>query len=143
MEPEFSALMNNLITTTDQFIMGSLPVSTPSAWSSSQGIQPRIAPRPLAWSVALRSSRDISIQASIEYVVCLPILILLICLVPRIGRIREYIDFADKPNIDKPIFLRILAKPLVKSRLHRSIPQELREHHSPRHRRNMEFARQK
>jgi hypothetical protein len=102
-EPEFGALMNNLIMTTDQFIMGSLPVSTPSAWSSSQGIQPRIAPGPLAWSVALRASRDISIQASIEYVGCLPILISLIRLVPRIGRIREYIDLTDKPNIDKLI----------------------------------------
>jgi len=81
-EPQFGALINNLIMTTDQFIMGSRTFSTPSA---SQGIQPRIAPGPLVWSVALRASRDISIQASIE-----------------IGRIRYWInlwsslDFVDQ-----------------------------------------------
>jgi hypothetical protein len=68
--PEFDGLINNLTTTTDQFIMGSLTVST-SAQSSSQGVKPRIAPGPLVWSVALRASQDITIQASIEYVVCL------------------------------------------------------------------------
>jgi hypothetical protein len=42
--------------------------------------------------VALRASPDVTIQASIEYVVCLSILISFICLVLRIGRCREYID---------------------------------------------------
>jgi hypothetical protein len=65
--PQYGALINNLIVTTDRFIMGS---GAPSSRSSSQGAKPRIAPAPLAWSVALRASRDITIQASIEYVVC-------------------------------------------------------------------------
>ena len=83
--------------TTDRSIMGLCPVSTPSAWSNSQGMKPRIAPDPLAWSVALRVSRDITIEASIEYAVYLPNLILFICLFLRIGRYREYIDHTYKP----------------------------------------------
>ena len=75
--PQYGALINNLIVTTDRFIMGSR--TAPSSRSSSQGAKPRIAPAPLAWSVALRASRDITIQASIEYVVYLSTLILLIC----------------------------------------------------------------
>ena len=66
--PQYGALINNLIMTTDRFIMGSR--TAPSSRSSSQGAKPRIAPAPLAWSVALRSSQDINIQACIEYVVC-------------------------------------------------------------------------
>jgi hypothetical protein len=77
--------------------MSSRTVSTPSARSSLQGMKPRISPIPLAWSVALRASRDITIQASIEYVVCFPTPISFICLVLRIGRSREYIDPTDKP----------------------------------------------
>src|SRR6267154_2894126 len=64
--PQYGALINNLIVTTDRFIMGSR--TAPSSRSSSQGAKPRITPAPLAWSVALRASRDITIQASIEYV---------------------------------------------------------------------------
>ena len=75
--PQYGALINNLIVTTDQFIVGSRVA--PSSRSSSQGAKPRIAPAPLAWSVALRASRDIAIQASIEYVVCFSTLILFIC----------------------------------------------------------------
>ena len=75
--PQYGALINNLIVTTDRFIMGSR--AAPSSRSSSQGAKPRIAPAPLAWSVALRASRDITIQASIEYVVSLPTLISFIC----------------------------------------------------------------
>ena len=71
--PQYIALVNNLIVTTDRFIMGSH--TTPSSRSNSQAAKPRIAPAPLAWSVALRASRDITIQASIEYVVCLLTLI--------------------------------------------------------------------
>jgi hypothetical protein len=71
--PQYSALINNLIVTTDRFMMGSR--TAPSSRSTSQGAKPRIAPVPLAWSVALRASRDITIQASIEYVVCLSTLI--------------------------------------------------------------------
>ena len=66
--PQYNALINNLIVTTDRFIMGSH--AAPSSRSSS-----RITPVPLAWSVALRASRDITIQASIEYVICLSTLI--------------------------------------------------------------------
>jgi len=82
--PQYGALINNLIVTTDRFIMGSR--TAPSSRSSSQGAKPRIAPAPLAWSVALRASRDITIQASIE-----------------IGRNRYWrslwssLDFADQP----------------------------------------------
>ena len=71
--PQYSALINNLIVTTDRFIMDSC--AAPSSRSSSQEMKPRIAPAPLAWSVALRTSRDITMQASIEYVVCLSTLI--------------------------------------------------------------------
>jgi hypothetical protein len=82
--------------TTDEFIMGSRTVST-SARSSSQGGMPRIAPAPLVWSVALRASRDITIQTSIEYVVSLPTFISFICLILRIGRSREHIALMDEP----------------------------------------------
>ena len=62
--------------------MGLRTASNPSAGSSSQGTNSRTSPIPLAWSVALRASRDITIQAAVEYVVCLAILTLFICLVP-------------------------------------------------------------
>ncbi len=75
--PQYGALINNLVVTTDRFIMGRRTV--PSSRSSSREEKPRIAPIPLAWSVALRSSRDITIQASIEYVICHPLLISFIC----------------------------------------------------------------
>jgi hypothetical protein len=75
--PQCGALINNLIVTTDRFIMGSDTAT--SSRLGSQGAKPRIAPAPLAWSVALRASRDITIQASIEYVVSLSTLILFIC----------------------------------------------------------------
>ena len=77
--------------------MGSRTASTHSSRSSSQGTKSRVAPTSLAWSVALRASRDITIQASIEYVVCLPTLISFICLVLRIGRNREYVYQTDEP----------------------------------------------
>jgi len=73
--PQYSALINNLTVTTDRFIMGSR--AAPSR-SSSQGAKSRIAPAPLTWSVALRASQDITIQASIEYVVLLSTHIFLI-----------------------------------------------------------------
>jgi hypothetical protein len=40
-----------------------------------KGTKPRITPAPLAWSVALRASRETTIQASIEYIVCLQTLL--------------------------------------------------------------------
>jgi hypothetical protein len=64
--PQYSALINNLILTTDRCIMCSY--TTLYSLSNSQGTKPRMAPGPLVWSVALRASRDITIQASIEYV---------------------------------------------------------------------------
>jgi hypothetical protein len=76
--PQYGALINNLIVTTDRFIMMG-PRISPYSQSSSERRKPRIAPAPLVWSVALRASRDISIQASIEYVVCLPTLVSFIC----------------------------------------------------------------
>jgi len=75
--PQYGALINNLIITTDRLIMGSY--TTPSSLSSSQGTKPRIAPAALAWSIALRASQDITIQASIEYVVYLPTHMSFIC----------------------------------------------------------------
>ena len=98
--PQYGALINNLIVTTDRFIMGARTVSNLSR-SSSQGTKPRIAPAPLAWSVALRSSRDISIQASIEYVVCLLTLIPFTYLNLRIGRSREYTDHTNEPILTR------------------------------------------
>ena len=65
--PQYSALINNLTVTTDRFIMGSR--TAPSSRSNSQGAKSRIDPAPLTWSMALRASQDINIQASIEYVV--------------------------------------------------------------------------
>ena len=109
MKPQFGALVNNLVVMTDRSIMGLRTASNPSAGSSSQGTNSRTAPVPLVWSVALRVSRDITIQAAVEYVDSLPILTLFICLTFRIGRIRAYIDLTDKPNLDKPISIRILA----------------------------------
>jgi len=82
--PQYSALINNLTVTTDRFIMGSR--TAPSSRSSSQGAKSRIAPAPLTWSMALRASQDINIQASIE-----------------IGRSRYWrnlwssLDFANQP----------------------------------------------
>jgi hypothetical protein len=76
--------------------------------TSSQGTMARTAPGPLAWSVALRASRDITNQASIEYVVCLPTFVLFIRLVLRIGRSREYVDLTAEPILT-PFPLRILA----------------------------------
>jgi len=105
--PQYGALINNLIVTTDRFIMGSRTASNPSSRSSSQGTKPRIAPAPLAWSVALRASRGITIQASIEYVVCLPTLSSFIYLVLGSGRRSEYIDHTGKP-IQQFFSLRIL-----------------------------------
>ncbi|KAH9994476.1 hypothetical protein BJV77DRAFT_1066788 [Russula vinacea] len=63
--PQYGALINDLIVMTDRFVMGRR-ASTPSARSSSKGTNFRTASTPLAWSVALRASRDITIQASIE-----------------------------------------------------------------------------
>ncbi|KAI0272993.1 hypothetical protein BGY98DRAFT_1099662 [Russula aff. rugulosa BPL654] len=84
--PQYGALFNNLIVTTDRFMMGS-GTDPSSPWSSKGATRkPRITPEPLAWSVALRASRDITIQASIE-----------------IGRSRYWrnlwsnLDFADQP----------------------------------------------
>ncbi len=101
--PRYGALVNNLIVTTDRFVMGS--PTGPSSRSSSQGTKPRTAPVPLAWSVALRASRDIFIQASIEYVVSLSTLISFICLILRIGRSREFINLTDERILIKVIAL--------------------------------------
>ena len=128
--PEYGALINNLIVTTDRFIMG-FRAAAPSSRSSSepQGARRRITPAPLSWSVALRASRDITIQASIEYVFVTWRSSHSSVLVLRIGRSREYIDLTDELTLN--LFpSRILAQPSVESRVRSSIPQELREHHS-------------
>ena len=59
--PQYGALIDNLIATTDRFITGS-DITTPSSLSSSQGTKPRIARAPLAWSIALRASRNITVN---------------------------------------------------------------------------------
>jgi hypothetical protein len=96
--PQYGALINNLIVTTDRFITGSSTASASSSRLSSR-VKPRIAPVPLAWSVALGASQDITItiHASIEYVVCLSRFISLSVFVLRIGRSRQYIKFTDEP----------------------------------------------
>jgi hypothetical protein len=105
--PQYSGLINNLIVTTDRLIMGSR--TAPSSRSSSQGAKPRISPAPLAWAVALRASRDITIQASIEYVLYLLLSSHLSDLVLRIGRSRECIDLTDEPSLMNLFSSRILA----------------------------------
>ena len=106
--PQYGALINNLIVTTDRLIMGSRAAA--SSRSSSQGAKSRAAPTSLAWSVALRVSRDINIQASIEYVVCSdfhPLSVLFF----RIGRSRQYINLKlwDEPCMMNLLPSRILA----------------------------------
>ena len=94
----------NLIMTTDRFVIGSRTVST-SAQSNSQRAKPLMAPAPLVWSVALIASRDITIQASIEYVVSSESY-LIYPFVLRIRQSRKYIDPTDKPirlTIDFPL----------------------------------------
>lgn len=78
--PQYGILIDNLIATTGRF--------TDLRTARS------VAPNP-------RSSRDVIIQTSIEYVVCLPILIPFIYLVLRLGRSREYIDQTDEPILTK------------------------------------------
>ena len=89
-------------------ITDSRTASNPSSRSSSQGTRPRTSPAPLAWSVALRSPRDITIQASIECVVCLPTLIPFIYMIFRNGRHSEYINHTREPILTKYFPLRIL-----------------------------------
>jgi len=64
--PQYRDLIGNLVVTTDRLITGSRAVSASSARMSTQRGKSRTAPVPLAWSVAVRVSLDISIQASIE-----------------------------------------------------------------------------
>ena len=105
--PQYGALVNNLIVTTDEFIMGYRD-SAPSLRWSSRTAEQRITPTRLAWPVALRASRDITIQASIEYVVSLNYQLFYIVLSFSIGRIREYIDLADGPVLANLLPFRIL-----------------------------------
>jgi hypothetical protein len=98
--PQFGALINNLIVTTDKSIKGmrTPDLRGPAVWPdllAQRSTQWTAVSR--AWSMALRTSPEIVIQASIEYVVCLLTLILFICLVFRIGQSREYIDLTDWP----------------------------------------------
>jgi len=92
---QFNDLIDNLVVTTDKFIIGSRTASNPSARSNTQGAKPRIAPIPLVWSAAVRVHQDIFIQASIEYVAFLQSLISFIYLVSRVGRSREYNHLSD------------------------------------------------
>lgn len=63
----FSDLIAKLITTTHKLIMAD-PRNTiiPSASSETRVANPQIAPVPLVWSIAQRTSHDLIIQASIE-----------------------------------------------------------------------------
>jgi len=63
---QYRDLIGNLAVTTDRLIMGARVPSSARPRQSAPGAKPRIAPVPLVWSVALRVSQDISIQASIE-----------------------------------------------------------------------------
>ncbi|KAI9459743.1 hypothetical protein F5148DRAFT_275688 [Russula earlei] len=84
--PQFRELIGNLVVTTDRFITGSRVSSNLYPRSRVQGTNSRIVPAPLVWSIALRVSRDIAIQASIE--------------VGRSqywSRLRFSEDFADQP----------------------------------------------
>jgi len=58
-------LIERLVGTTDRLIMGP---PTASIRSSERSAMKRISPVPLAWSAALRTSLDIIMEASIEYV---------------------------------------------------------------------------
>ncbi|KAH9059226.1 hypothetical protein EDB87DRAFT_1822886 [Lactarius vividus] len=61
--PRYADLIEELVKTTDRFIMG---VRGPSTGFGVQGERPRVSAVPLAWSAALRVSHRIVIQASIE-----------------------------------------------------------------------------
>ena len=66
--------------------------------SSSQNHRTRVeSPAALIRINRLPKSLSRAIQASIEYVVCLPTLVSFICLVLRDGRSREFIDITDIP----------------------------------------------
>ena len=67
--PQYGILIDNLIATTSRF----------TDLRTARSVAPN-----------LRVSRDVIIQTSIEYVVCLPTLIPLIYLALRLGRSREY-----------------------------------------------------
>ena len=51
------------------------------------------------------ASRTSLVKTSIEYVVCLPTLISLICLILRIGRGRECIDLTNEPVVTNHLSL--------------------------------------
>ena len=71
-QSKFSELINKLVATTDGVIIAhSRNVSAPS---EAQRTQPRSSPVSLAWSVSQRASRDINVQAAIEYVTSLVLL---------------------------------------------------------------------
>ena len=65
-QPTFRAFIEQLVKTVDKVIITSLRnVSVPP---ERQRTQSRIFPVALAWSISQRASRDIKIQAAIEYV---------------------------------------------------------------------------
>ena len=73
-QPKFRHRINKLVATTDGVIIAHS--RNTSAPSGAQRTQPRLSPLPLAWSVSQRASRDINVQAAIECVTALPLLIL-------------------------------------------------------------------
>jgi len=108
--PQYGVLIYNLVMTTDKFVMGSRTTASSLRWNpDSKTAKQRIAPTCLAWSVALRASRDITIQASTAYVVSLSTLFSSICLVFSIGGCREYIDLTDELVLANLFLPRILA----------------------------------
>ena len=88
-----------------QIRMKSVPQPPQSSKSSSSSQNHRTRSKSLAAlkrtnrSSFRTTSPSRAIQASIEYVVCLPPLISFICLVPSNGRSREYIDLLDKSTL--------------------------------------------
>jgi hypothetical protein len=71
-QPMFRDLVNKLVAKTDGLIIAHSR-NIPSA-SEAQRTHPRSSPVSLAWSVSQRASRDINVQAAIEYVTSLLLL---------------------------------------------------------------------
>ena len=65
-QPTFRTFIEQLVKTVDEVIITSL--RNVSVSPERQRTQSRIFPVALAWSVSQRASRDINIQAAIEYV---------------------------------------------------------------------------
>jgi hypothetical protein len=114
-QPKFHDLINKLVATTDGVIIAhSRNMSAPS---EAQRTQSRLSLVSLAWSVSQRASRDINVQAAIEWVTSLLLLNLLIKLPYCTTELDEAVSkvfLLDKGQFNKVIHpRRILAWALV------------------------------